>query len=78
MNQTQFRKITFSNRPDRVSQLAEHWVSIPKVVGSIPTVIRHIFQLAQCRYRLRMTPQTSFLPEYITPEDKIKVINIFV
>jgi hypothetical protein len=24
--------------------LAEHWASIPKVVGSIPTVVRHIFQ----------------------------------
>ena len=22
----------------------EHWASIPKVVGSIPTVVRHIFQ----------------------------------
>ena len=32
------------NRPDRVAQLAEHWASIPKVVGSIPTVVRHIFQ----------------------------------
>ena len=35
---------TYSNRPDRVAQLAEHWASIPKVVGSIPTVVRHIFQ----------------------------------
>ena len=35
---------TYSNRPDRVAQLAEHWASIPKVVGSIPTVARHIFQ----------------------------------
>ena len=34
----------YSNRPDRVAQLAEHWASIPKVVGSIPTVVRHIFQ----------------------------------
>ena len=30
--------------PDRVAQLAEHWACIPKVVGSIPTVVRHIFQ----------------------------------
>ena len=36
--------ITYSNRPDRVAQLAQHWASIPKVVGSIPTVARHIFQ----------------------------------
>ena len=33
-----------SNRPDRVAQLVEHWASIPKVVGSIPTVAGHIFQ----------------------------------
>ena len=32
------------SRPDRVAQLAEHWASIPKVVGSNPTVARHIFQ----------------------------------
>ena len=36
-----FRGIACSNRPDRV---AEHWASIPKAVGSIPTVVRHIFQ----------------------------------
>ena len=29
---------------DRVAQLEEHWASIPKVVGSNPTVARHIFQ----------------------------------
>ena len=39
--------ITYSNRPDRVAQLAEHWASIPKVVGSIPTVAGHIFQARQ-------------------------------
>ena len=40
------RNITHSNRPDRVyiAQLAEHWAGIPKVVGLIPTVDRHIFQ----------------------------------
>ena len=38
-------QLSYSNRPDRVAQLAaEHWASIPKVVGSIPTVFRHIFQ----------------------------------
>ena len=41
---SQFRNITYSNRPDSVAQLAEHWASIPKVVGSILTVARHIFQ----------------------------------
>ena len=28
-----------------LTQLAEHWASIPKVVGSIPTMARHIFQM---------------------------------
>ena len=28
---------------DRVAHLAELWASVPKVVGSIPTVARHIF-----------------------------------
>ena len=36
--------ITNSNRSDRVAQLVEHWASIPKVIGSIPTVVRLIFQ----------------------------------
>ena len=49
----QFQNITYSNRPDRVAQLVEHWASIPKVVGSIPIVVRHIFKLAWCRYRLK-------------------------
>ena len=39
-----FQNIAYSNRPDHVAQLAEHWASILKVVGSIPTVARHIFQ----------------------------------
>ena len=38
------REYSYSNPPDRVAQLAEHWASIPKFVGSIPTVVRHIFQ----------------------------------
>ena len=29
---------------DRVAQLAGHWASIPKVVGSNPTVASYIFQ----------------------------------
>ena len=29
------------------SELAEHWASIPKVVGSIPTVDRHIFETSR-------------------------------
>ena len=39
-----FGNITYSKRPDDVAQLAEHLASIPKVVGSIPTVAGHIFQ----------------------------------
>ena len=65
-HKTRFQNITYSNRPDRVTQLAEHCASIPKVVGSNPTVVRHIFQLARCGYKLRVTPQTSFSPEYMT------------
>ena len=34
-------------------------------VGSILSVVRHIFQLALCRYKLRVTPQT-FSSKYIT------------
>jgi hypothetical protein len=44
-----------------------YWTSIPKVVGSIPTVVRQTFQLARCGCTLRVTPQTSYSPEYITP-----------
>ena len=42
-----------SNRPDRVVPLAEHCMgfSIPKVVGSIPTVaMQDYFKLARCGY----------------------------
>ena len=37
-------RASLKNMPDRVAQLAEHWASIPKVVGSNPTVARYIFQ----------------------------------
>ena len=56
--------ITCSNRPDQVAELAEHWASIPKVVGLIPTVVRHIFAASPVWIELRVTPQTSFLPRY--------------
>ena len=46
-----FRNITYSNRPDRVTQLAEqYWASIPKVTGSTTAAVRHIFKLARCGY----------------------------
>ena len=35
---------------------------LSKVAGSIPTVVRHIFQPARCGYKLEITPQTSFHP----------------
>ena len=58
-NYTQFRNITYSNRFDLVAQLAERWTSIPKVAGSIPTVVRPTFQPARCGYTLRVTSETS-------------------
>ena len=60
--------IAYSNRPDRVAQLAEHWASIPKVVGSNPTVARHIFQACPVWiYTQSNITQASYLSEYITP-----------
>ena len=47
-------------------QLIEHWTSIPKIEGSIPTVVRHFLQLARCGYKLTVTAQTSFSRDYIT------------
>ena len=43
MNSTQFRNIVNSNRLDHVAQLAEYWISIPNVAGSIPTVAKLTF-----------------------------------
>ena len=57
----------YPNRLDLVAKLVEHWTSIPKVAGSIPTVVRQTFQPARCGCTLRVTPQTSYSPEYITP-----------
>ena len=42
---------------DCVAQLVEHLAIIPKLMGSIPTVVRHIFQLTRCEYRLRVIPK---------------------
>ena len=55
-----------SNRLGLVAQLAEHWISIPKVAGSIPTVVRLTVQPARCGYTLRVTSKTLYSPEYIT------------
>ena len=54
-NYTQFRNITYWKRLDLVAQLAERWTSIPKVAGSIPTVVRQTFQ----RNTLKVTSETS-------------------
>ena len=44
------------------------WASIPKVVGSIPTVARHIFQACPVWiYTQSNITQASYSPEYITP-----------
>ena len=60
------------SRPDRVAQLAEHWASIPKVVGSNPTVARHIFQACPVWiYTQSNITQASYSPEYITPTQQI-------
>ena len=55
--------VLYDTRCRIVAQLAEHWTSKSKVAGSIPTVVRQIFQLIQCGYTLRVTHST---PEYIT------------
>ena len=54
------------DRYDCAAQLAEHWASLAKVVGSIPAMVRHIFQVSRCGYRLKDSPQTSFSPKYIS------------
>ena len=60
--------MAYSNRPDRVAQSAERWASIPKVVGSIPTVARHVFQACPVWiYTQSNITQASYSPEYITP-----------
>ena len=70
--QTQLRNIAYSNRPDRIAQLAEHWAGIPKVVGSNPTVARHIFQACPLWiYTQSNITQASYSPEYITPTQQI-------
>ncbi|CAB4035835.1 AMP deaminase 2 isoform X2, partial [Paramuricea clavata] len=55
-----------SNPRDLWAQLVEHWTSIPKVAGSIPTMVKQTFQLAGGGCTLRVTSQTSYSPEYIT------------
>ena len=50
----------------------EHWASIPKVVGSNPTVARHIFQAFPVWIHTESNiTQASYSPEYITPTQQI-------
>ena len=61
--------------PGRVAQLAEHWASIAKVVGSNPTAARHIFQAFPVWiYTQSNITQASYSPEYITPTQKISLL----
>jgi hypothetical protein len=65
-----FHLISFVSRPQQpliitsdIPLLAKHyWTSVPKVLGSIPTVVKKTFQLARCvdPCTLRITSQTSF------------------
>jgi hypothetical protein len=54
--------------------LAERWASIPKVVGLIPTVARHIFQACPVwiytQSNITMHISQIYSPEYITPTQK--------
>ncbi len=61
---------------DLVAQLVEHWTSKPKVAGSIPTVVRLIFQLAWCgiytqsnNITTQLTDKSVFLDELCYADD---------
>ena len=65
--------ISEQNLVPSISMLSNNnhdWASIPKDVGSIPTVSGIFFKLARCGYTLRVTSQASYSPEYITPTQK--------
>jgi hypothetical protein len=49
----------------RVGDIHYNFLSRQKIVYT--TVVRQPFQLARCGCTLRVTPQTSYSPEYITP-----------
>jgi hypothetical protein len=36
--------VTLSVYPPRASEVGKRWAGVPGVMGSIPTVVRHIFQ----------------------------------
>jgi hypothetical protein len=47
------------------------WTSIPKVAGSIPTVVRLTFRPARCEYSLRVTSKTHLSIHNIKTQTKI-------
>ena len=49
-------------------------LSIPKVVGLIPTMARYIFQLPQCGYELRVKT-TNILSCFVTGKNSFKALN---
>ena len=66
-------QLSYALRSVRVCGIsAEHWASIPKVIGSNPTVARHIFQACPVRINIQSNiTQASYSPEYITPTQQI-------
>ena len=52
--------------------MLQHWVSIPKVVGSISTVAGNIFQLVQCAYGSNRGEQHDKHHFYIERQDTKK------
>ena len=70
-------QLSYTVRTVRVCDISElslvpHWASIPKVVGSKPTVARHIFQACPVWiYTQSNITQASYSPEYITPTQQI-------
>ena len=45
MEGIELRNITHLNRLHPVAQLVEHWISKPKIAGSIPTAVKPLFSL---------------------------------
>ena len=50
------------------SSVGRALASIAKALGSVSTMVRHIFQPALCGYGLRVAPQTSGRLMFTLPE----------
>ena len=59
---------------DRVAQLEEHWASIPKVVGSNPTVAGHIFQARPVWICTQSNIANIILNNVVEPESGVTVL----